>query len=524
MALFSLPGFPAAIATIVGYSVWRIIYNLYFHSLSHFPGPKLAACSRLWLAYRELIRGQSLGDLRAELHRQYGEVVRLAPNELHFSNPAAHSDIYNHRNKWDKDYLLYRAFDLDTSTIGFIRYSNAKQRREVLAPLFSRTSILQMQDLVRGPLHWTGVVGSNFWFLRYKGKSSDLVLGFQCFAVDVIMSFCYAKNWDATKAPDFESDIVLASHAVLPLFTMGKYLGNFVRIMGYIPKWFGINFGPSATRAVFLLRGVLTDQIDEIVRNPGSLENASHRIIYHSLLDPDANKGRPLPSKLSLWHEAGALLAAGSDTTAVSATTISYHVLHNPEVQQRLIKELHTAWPVLEEVPRYEVFEKLPYLASPYAMMVGSVRVLSSLLQTAVVKEGLRMFPGGAALPRVVPPDGAMIAGTFIPGGTVVGQCFLCVHRSPVVFSDPDAFIPDRWLGEDAKTHEASLAVFSKGPRSCIGINLAYCELYTLIAGVFRRFDVTLDAKRPGDLTVMEHFAPVFKGQHLRAYCKPVSD
>ena len=64
------------------------------------------------------------------------------------------------------------------------------------------------------------------------------------------------------------------------------------------------------------------------------------------------------------------------------------------------------------------------------------------------------------------------------------------------MFSDPDVFIPDRWLGKDAKAHEAALAVFSKGPRSCAGINLAYCELHFVIAGVFRRFDVTLDAKR----------------------------
>ncbi|KAH9052058.1 hypothetical protein EDB83DRAFT_2552996 [Lactarius deliciosus] len=87
-------------------------------------------------------------------------------------------------------------------------------------------------------------------------------------------------------------------------------------------------------------------------------------------------------------------------------------------------------------------------------------------------REGLRMFPGSAALPRVVPPEGATVVGTFIPGG--------------------------RWPGEDAETHEASLVPFSKGPRSCIGINLAYCELYLVIASVFRRFDLTLDAEWVG--------------------------
>ncbi|KAH8984300.1 putative P450 monooxygenase [Lactarius hatsudake] len=503
MVFFSLLGYVTALAAILAYSVWRIVYNLYFHPLSHFPGPKLAACSRLWLAYREIIKGESLSDLRVELHRQYGEIVRLTPNELHFSNPAAYNDIYNQRNKWDKDHLLYSAFNQDTSSFGSIHYSDAKQRRDIIAPFFSRTSILRMQDVIQERVGRSDI----------KGKSSDLMLGFQSFGVDVIMAFCYAKDWDTTKVPDFQSDIVIASQVAIAVTTLSKYSRTLVKMTRYVPMWVGKNFGSRMTRAVFFIHASLMDQIDEILRNPASLEDAPHKTVYHSLLDPDANKGRPLPSRLSLWHEALALFSAGSDTTALAATTISYHVLHNPEIQQRLVNELRTAWPVLEEVPRYEVVEKLPYLA-----------ILSGPLQTAVIKEGLRMFPGGAALPRVVPPEGATIAGTFVPGGTVVAQWFLCVVRSPAVFPDPDVFIPERWLGRDAKTLEASLVSFSKGPRSCIGVNLAYCNLYLVIAGIFRRFDVTLDAKRSGDLAVVEHFEPVFKGPHLHAYCKSVSD
>jgi hypothetical protein len=62
----------AAFTATLTFAAFRILYNLYLHPLSHFPGPKLAACSRLWLAYRELIKRESLGDLRVELHRQYG--------------------------------------------------------------------------------------------------------------------------------------------------------------------------------------------------------------------------------------------------------------------------------------------------------------------------------------------------------------------------------------------------------------------------------------------------------------------
>ncbi len=84
MALFSLlvSGCLTALAAILSFSVWRIVYNLYFHPLSHFPGPKLAACSRLWLGYREVIKGESLGDLRVQFHRRYGAQTIQAVTSL----------------------------------------------------------------------------------------------------------------------------------------------------------------------------------------------------------------------------------------------------------------------------------------------------------------------------------------------------------------------------------------------------------------------------------------------------------
>lgn len=113
------------------------------------------------------------------------------------------------------------------------------------------------------------------------------------------------------------------------------------------------------------LHQLLAAQVDAILRDPTQLTLTPHPIIYHALLSPEANKGRPLPSRQSLLDEAFILLGAGADSTGVVLTVVAYYVMQNPQVRQRLEAELREAWPVLEEIPRYEVLEKLPYLVRP---------------------------------------------------------------------------------------------------------------------------------------------------------------
>ena len=94
--------------------------------------------------------------------------------------------------------------------------------------------------------------------------------------------------------------------------------------------------------------------------------------MYSELLDPEANKGHPLPTASHLRHEALALYAAGSHPVAVTLMTGVYHLLHNLEAKQRLVDEVHTAWPVLDdEAPSYEDLEKLPFLAGVSFCLFG---------------------------------------------------------------------------------------------------------------------------------------------------------
>ncbi|KAH9998260.1 hypothetical protein BJV77DRAFT_742201 [Russula vinacea] len=149
-----LPSFRQGILiTAVGllfYALVRVIYNVFFHPLSRFPGPRGAACTRWWLAYKELGRGVSLSTLRAELHQKYGDIIRIAPNELHFSRPTVYNEIYNSQNRWDKDYEYYRAFELDESFFTQTDYLKSKHSRGLISNLFSRGAISEIQHLIRG--------------------------------------------------------------------------------------------------------------------------------------------------------------------------------------------------------------------------------------------------------------------------------------------------------------------------------------------------------------------------------------
>lgn len=86
----------------------RFLYHRYSSSLREYPGPLLASGSRAWKgkclsckrntwkADRYKVwstwRGHTETD-HIELHKRYGPVVRIAPNELSFSSPHAAKDI-----------------------------------------------------------------------------------------------------------------------------------------------------------------------------------------------------------------------------------------------------------------------------------------------------------------------------------------------------------------------------------------------------------------------------------------------
>lgn len=92
------------VAAVAGYQIFGAIYNIYFHPLASFPGPKL------WIAFPVLRRiSAATGNLDRELikfHQRFGEVVRFTDDSLSFTTAQAWKDIYGYGHgskQWPKE-------------------------------------------------------------------------------------------------------------------------------------------------------------------------------------------------------------------------------------------------------------------------------------------------------------------------------------------------------------------------------------------------------------------------------------
>ncbi|KAL8867886.1 MAG: hypothetical protein Q9198_008358 [Flavoplaca austrocitrina] len=153
-------------------------------------------------------------------------------------------------------------------------------------------------------------------------------------------------------------------------------------------------------------------------------------------------------------------IVAGADTSSASLNAAIYYLWRNPHVLARLRDELDK-WAVARENTTADGLismaeaQELPYLQ-------------------AVIKETLRIFPG---------------LGNNL---TVVGMNAFVAHANRDVFGpDADEFRPERWLGQEESVMQMDqyFLSFGRGPRTCIGKNIALLMLNTLIPELVLRFD-----------------------------------
>jgi cytochrome P450 len=132
-----------------------------------------------------------------------------------------------------------------------------------------------------------------------------------------------------------------------------------------------------------------------------------------------ADEGADTLTDLDIRIEAANFIVAGSDTTGITLTYLTWAVLQRPEVRVALEEEVGQLPADFTETD----LETLPLL-------------------NATIDETLRLY--GAApgsLPRIVPKGGAQLGGYFVPEGFTVSTQSYSMHRDPKLFTDPERYV-----------------------------------------------------------------------------------
>ncbi|KAK4031724.1 putative sterigmatocystin biosynthesis P450 monooxygenase stcS [Parachaetomium inaequale] len=197
-------------------------------------------------------------------------------------------------------------------------------------------------------------------------------------------------------------------------------------------------------------------------------------------------------------------LFAGHDTTGILLAWLFYELSRSPHVLKAVRDELDNTFgpdpdPAavrgkLLAPDGEELINRLPYLS-------------------AVIKEVLRVYPpaGTARMARpgtgftVRTPDGQ----SFCLDGAIIYNCATIIQRDRTVYGDTaNDFVPERWLGDKAgimsagadegaeqqneegrKFPPGAWRPFERGPRNCIGQDLATIEARVIVAVVARQYD-----------------------------------
>lgn len=329
------------------------------------------------------------------------------------------------------------------------------------------------------------------------------------------MCFTFGNCINALDAPAFSDPLILAMDASLRMLPLMKNFPMIRDLIFAVPPALVMRLIPNAQKLaprLYQVRDLVQQQLQVVLNCPSNLDNVTHETLFHRMLDPESYRSKEVLNMVELHDEGFTLIFAGANTVADTLLMGHWHAMQNQTLLAQLRTELLTVWPDVKKQPSLTDLETLPLL-------------------TATIKESLRFIPSGVSLTRVVPPGGAMISGKHVPGGTVVGMAILHVHQSAEVWGkDALVFRPGRWLenAEQANTRNGKseldhwLVPFSRGPRMCFGMNLAWAEMYIAFATMIRHFDLTIDGTTEEDMQWRECIAAYYPNRHLHAWCRPV--
>ncbi|PYI09546.1 cytochrome P450 [Aspergillus sclerotiicarbonarius CBS 121057] len=454
---------PLAAGLIFLFVAGKCFYEWFINPLHKFPGPKLAAVTRLVHMYHYLA-GDELAWVR-DLHLTYGDAVRTSPDQVSYSSAEAWRSIYGHasgtKKSTEKDTRFFgRTLNGIPDIIRAPAVDHSRFRRN-FSHAFSDKALREQQPLIA---HYADMLIEKLRaIVKADPKTKiEMVLMYNLTTFDIMGDLTFGDPLN-----------LLAGTGnvgwVTSIFSSVK-VNTLKRVARYYP-W-----------CSHLLNQILPRSLKQ--RQAAHHQSCKERVdwrVDQSLDRPDiwglimAQKDSLRLSREEMYANSQLFMVAGTETTATALSGLTYQLLLNPDKLERITKEVR------------ETFEQ--------DSDIDMLRLAQMKYLNRCIEEGLRMYPPvPSGMPRVIPQEGMEICGEYMPGNTAVSVHHWATYRNPRNFTRPDEFLPDRWTDdpEFAGDNKAAFQPFSFGPRNCLGKNLAYHEMRLILAKVLYHFDLAL--------------------------------
>jgi len=449
-----------------------IVKRYFFHPLSHYPGPFLAAVSSIPVSLG-LIRGKNHHELKL-LHDKYGPVVRVSPNELSFCGPDAYEDIYgfrSHDEPMEKDPIWTGAMMTLNGEMAMVyapRDVHARQRRAFSHPL-SNTSVMQQEPLLQQHIR---IFISQLGEFERAGKPLNIKDWYNFLTLDVMSDLYVGTAFGCLTGKN--------GHDWLKALERGMQCGvleQVTRRLAGSRTWLQKRMYDWLVPEIYK-QGKVTHYLnskEKVMDRIQDEERERNDFMYYILRNNEAKK---LLTDTEILLNSAVFIAAGGDTTSAALSAITYCLLTHPEAYAKLKAEIRERCQTEEDI-NYANVKDLQYLG-------------------AIINEALRLYtPVVIGSLRQVPPkgQGATVDGNFVPPGTTVSIPQWATAHSELNWTRPYEFLPERWLYPERFPHDKLKASqpFQIGPRGCIGKNLSWMEMRLTLCHVMAAFDMELE-------------------------------
>jgi cytochrome P450 len=424
-----------ALATL---RVLFIVYKAATTPLRDVPGPFWARFTNLWWLHANWAGDAHLTNVA--LHKRYAKagenharIIRLGPNLFSIASPD--KIVYGIGSQMPKGswYDTWKHPSPDRWTLFPDRnMKHHAEARRKFQNLYSMTSLRAYEAYVD---ECADIFVQRLREMALAKDQINLGHWLQCYAFDVIGKITYSERFGFL---DQGKDMGGTMKSLDSLFVYGALLGIYAwlhpvmyRIMEYVP-------GSGAGARNYLGKFVqerMTARIaarQELVKSQKGVGfEDDPKDFLDRILDMQEEGSKGVTAYHVFMLGLGNIVA-GSDTTAISLSSVCYYLSRSPTSLARL---------------REEITSSIKAGECDNNRVSFSQSIKMTYLQ-ACVREGLRMHPA-TELPlwRVVPEGGAEICGHDFPAGSEVGINTWVAHTDNDIWGeDADVFRPERWI------------------------------------------------------------------------------